>query len=199
MCQQPRGRAGRPGHSRRHRPPQFHIPSDGSIHRAPAAATTAHWHCRNHINWAHRLTGRFRSCKPAIRVQFPVGPLASCAAAKPVPWSNGDDIWLTTRKRWFDSIRDHLNGLCKPLMARCDAGLAARLSISPTRVRFPSASLGFTAAECHERDMVARRRHERQRKAAGYGWPGRTANACLRSRRCGFESHAFRLNNITTA
>lgn len=87
----------------------------------------------------------------------------------------------------------------KPPLARCDAGLAARLSISPTRVRFPSASLGFTAAECHERDMVAQLRTERKRKAAGYGWPGRTANACLRSRRCGFESHAFRFNDHTTA
>jgi len=29
------------------------------------------------------------------------------------------------------------------------------------------------------------------RKAAGYGWPGRIANACS-LRECGFESHAFR-------
>ena len=36
----------------------------------------------------------------------------------------------------------------KPPLARCDAGLAARLSISPTRVRFPSASLGIAAAGC---------------------------------------------------
>jgi hypothetical protein len=25
-----------------------------------------------------------------------------------VPWSSGDDSWLTTRKRWFESIRDPL-------------------------------------------------------------------------------------------
>src|SRR4029450_10816006 len=24
-----------------------------------------------------------------------------------VPWSSGDDAWLTSRERWFDSIRDH--------------------------------------------------------------------------------------------
>ena len=95
--------------TRCHRPPIFHIPPfDGSDLRIPIGAIGAQQHRRNHIHWAHRLTGRCRSCKPAIRVQFPVGPL-SYPIAEPVPWSNGDDIWLTTRKRWFDSIRDHLS------------------------------------------------------------------------------------------
>lgn len=24
-----------------------------------------------------------------------------------IPWSSGNDSWLTTRKRWFESIRDY--------------------------------------------------------------------------------------------
>jgi hypothetical protein len=39
----------------------------------------------------------------------------------------------------FDSCPTHRRTM--DTTARCDAGLAARLSISPTRVRFPSASL----------------------------------------------------------
>ena len=70
--------------------------------------------------------------------------------------------------------------------ARCDDGLAARLSISPTRVRFPSASLQPPA--------VSRRAHGRQ--------PDTVSRAALLTRasptrRCGFESHAFRLKQTT--
>ena len=41
---------------------------------------------------------------PEIPVQFRVGPLTNI-----VPWSNGYDAWLTSRKRWFDSIRDYFS------------------------------------------------------------------------------------------
>lgn len=50
----------------------------------------------------HGPTGRRRLRKPEIRVRFPVTPLVM------VPWSNGHDTWPTPRKRWFNSIRDHL-------------------------------------------------------------------------------------------
>lgn len=43
-----------------------------------------------------------------------------------------------------------------PRPARCDAGLAARLSISPTRVRFPSASL-VAAGQTISVWLIARR------------------------------------------
>ncbi len=53
--------------------------------------------------WAHRPTGRCRRRMPEIPVRFRVGPLNNT-----VPWSNGYDAWFTSRKRWFDSIRDYL-------------------------------------------------------------------------------------------
>ena len=36
-------------------------------------------------------------------MQTRVGPLEDT-----VPWSNGNDTWVTSRKRWFNSIRDYL-------------------------------------------------------------------------------------------
>ena len=41
-------------------------------------------------------------CLIGARVRFRVGPLKNT-----VPWSNGNDAWFTSRKRWFNSIRDY--------------------------------------------------------------------------------------------
>ena len=74
--------------------------------------------------WAHRPTGRCRCRKPEIPVRFRVGPLKNT-----VPWSNGNDAWFTSRKRWFDSIRDYL---CPDT----PTGRAARLRPEGLQVRF---------------------------------------------------------------
>ena len=58
-------------------------------------------------------------------VRFRVGP------QKPaVPWSNGNDAWFTSRKRWFDSIRDYSPCPDTP------TGRAARLRTEGLQVRF---------------------------------------------------------------
>ncbi len=58
------------------------------------------------------------------------------ALRQTVPWSNGDDAWVTSRKRWFDSIRDH----CE---TRRSVGVpAAHLrGKEGDRVRFPDGPL----------------------------------------------------------
>ena len=35
--------------------------------------------------------------------------MGACSLHAAVPWSNGKDAWLITRKRWFNSIRDYLD------------------------------------------------------------------------------------------
>ena len=48
-----------------------------------------------------------------------------------VPWSNGNDAWLTSRRRWFNSIRDHLAQIRQP---------AERLSLNRSVCEFESHS-----------------------------------------------------------
>lgn len=35
--------------------------------------------------------------------------MGACSCEAAVPWSNGKDAWLITRKRWFNSIRDYFD------------------------------------------------------------------------------------------
>ena len=53
--------------------------------------------------WAHRPIAGRRLRTPKIPVQTRVGPFDDT-----VPWSNGNDTWVTSRKRWFNSIRGYL-------------------------------------------------------------------------------------------
>ena len=39
-----------------------------------------------------------------------MGSTPTSATFDTIPWSNGDDAWLTSRKGRFDSVRDHLVG-----------------------------------------------------------------------------------------
>ena len=66
--------------------------------------------------WAHRPIGGRRLRTPIIPVQVRVGPLDDT-----VPWSNGNDTWVTSRKRWFNSIRDYL---IRPRYAKRQSGPA---------------------------------------------------------------------------
>ena len=50
-----------------------------------------------------------------------------------VPWSNGNDAWLTSRKRWFNSIRDY----CDDAQIR---QLVERSGLNPGVCRFDSCS-----------------------------------------------------------
>ena len=59
--------------------------------------------CRRYER-AHGPTGRHQLRTLVIRIQLPVSPLEQ---EKTVRWSNGNDAWLTSRKRWFNSIRDY--------------------------------------------------------------------------------------------
>jgi hypothetical protein len=52
----------------------------------------------------HRPTGRRQHGMLEIRVRLPVTPLADTRSRGPT----AHDAWPTPRKRWFDSIRDHL-------------------------------------------------------------------------------------------
>ena len=64
----------------------------------------------------------------------------SCRVLKiAVPWSSGDDSWLTTRQRWFESIRDH----SRYVLAE-QPGVLATLSRWRPRVQIPSGTLGKT-------------------------------------------------------
>ena len=78
-------------------------------------------------------------------------------SALSVPWSNGNDSFLTKRKRGFDSLRDDsVNSGCwsngkTPGLQPGDRGSTPRWSIQAHRLE--------------------------NGKVAGYGWPGRTANA----------------------
>lgn len=73
---------------------------------------------------AHRPTGGRRLRTPEIRAHIPVGPFI-------VPWSNGDDSWLTSRQRWFNSTRDYL---------RPGTPMAERFGLNPSGCRFKSCS-----------------------------------------------------------
>ncbi len=83
---------------------------------------------------AHGPTGRRRSCKPEIRVRFPVSPLFH---SDTVPWSNGEDSWPTPRQRWFESIRGHWKRVrtTEPQRNRnaagCPSVCCAALSLGP--------------------------------------------------------------------
>ena len=66
--------------------------------------------------WAHRPIAGRRLRTPKIPVQTRVGPLEDT-----VPWSNGNDTWVTSRKRWFNSIRDYL---IRPRYAKRQSGPA---------------------------------------------------------------------------
>ena len=55
-------------------------------------------------------------------VRFRVSPLTIL-----VPWSNGNDAWFTSRKRWFDSIRDY--------SSRSEMPTAAAQWLSPAESR----------------------------------------------------------------
>src|SRR5436309_1733670 len=55
-----------------------------------------------------------------------------------IPWSRGHDTWVTSRKRWFESIRDH------SYRSAGVNGLARLCGKEEDRVRFPGGPLdGF--------------------------------------------------------
>jgi len=78
-----------------------------------------------------------------------------------------EDAWFATRKSGFESPTVHSATRAHGPTGRRRHGMAK------IWVRFPVSPL--------------------IRKVAGYGWPGRTANAVLPHRRSGFESLPFRL------
>jgi hypothetical protein len=85
-------------------------------------------------------TGKAAKFKPwCLRVRLPPVPLEQNASAG--HWRAQVAVTQQPPERLcrFNSCPAHWRTL--DTTARCDAGLAARLSISPTRVRFPSASL----------------------------------------------------------
>lgn len=91
---------------------------------------------------AHRPTGRHRLRTPRIRVQFPVSPLGN-----KVPWSRGNDSWLTTRQPWFESMRDHFIWHAHPR--------AARSCTSARRGALVDPGSFFDELPIHARSMVA--------------------------------------------
>ena len=57
---------------------------------------------------AHGPTGRCRRRMPApFQLLDRAGPSPGESAFNRIPWSSGNDSWLTSRKRWFESFRDH--------------------------------------------------------------------------------------------
>ena len=173
-----------------------------------------------------------------------MGSTPTSATYDTIPWSNGDDAWLTSRRGWFDSVRDHLVGsvgvsgahrfgkaggrvqfpdgpldenewACMPLEATdpCKVGEVGSTPIRSTErhgllVQWDDAgsasrprALGEpggstprrsteqygrmvqrddTSAACWRSEFDSRWVHwKRQRKVAGYGWPGLFAKAVL--------------------
>ena len=56
-------------------------------------------------DWGHGPTGRRQHRTLEIRVRLPVTPLNEQRYS---PVVQRQDVWPTSRKRWFNSIRDHL-------------------------------------------------------------------------------------------
>ena len=94
----------------------------------------------------HGPTGKHWVRNPEIRVRLSVTPLENA-----VPWSNGNDTWPTTRKRWFDSIRDHSVLVEQP-------GVLACLSRRRSRVQIPSRALNVAFRGAKGSDGAVRKR-----------------------------------------
>ena len=68
------------------------------------------------------IAGQVSQAAPYTRTEI-VNSTVSLSAPSPqtllgvtyafASWSNGDDTWPTSRKRWFDSIRDYCNNLAR--------------------------------------------------------------------------------------
>ena len=84
-------------------------------------------------SWSNRKTSAPHAGNPGATP-------GESTARRIVPWSNGKDAWLTSRKRWFNSVRDYFDRaqICQ-LEERLGSGTSAPRG-SPSVCRFESCS-----------------------------------------------------------